>query len=30
VDEELVLKEAPGDYRIAEPFLREWLLRYGG
>jgi len=27
VDEELVLREAPGDYRIAEPFLAEWILR---
>jgi hypothetical protein len=29
VDDELVLKERPGDYRIAEPFLKEWILRYG-
>jgi AAA+ ATPase superfamily predicted ATPase len=28
VDDELVLKERPGDYRIAEPFLKEWILRY--
>jgi uncharacterized protein len=27
--EELVVKERPGDYRIAEPFFREWILRYG-
>lgn len=29
VEDELVTKERPGDYRIAEPFLREWILRYG-
>ncbi|HKP19071.1 MAG TPA: ATP-binding protein [Gaiellaceae bacterium] len=27
VEEELVLREAPGAYRIAEPFLAEWILR---
>ena len=26
---ELVVKERPGAYRIAEPFLAEWILRYG-
>lgn len=25
--DELVEKERPGDYRIAEPFLAEWILR---
>jgi DNA-binding IclR family transcriptional regulator len=25
--DELVAKERPGAYRIAEPFLREWVLR---
>jgi hypothetical protein len=29
VDDELVAKERPGGYRIAEPFLREWIVRYG-
>src|SRR5439155_10071159 len=24
VEDELVVKERPGDYRIAEPFLTEW------
>jgi hypothetical protein len=28
VEDELVFKERPGDYRIAEPFLAEWILRY--
>jgi hypothetical protein len=28
VDDELVAKERPGGYRIAEPFLREWIERY--
>ena len=28
VDDELVWKEAPGDYRIGEPFLADWLLRH--
>ena len=28
VEDELVAKERPGDYRIAEPFLTEWILRY--
>jgi hypothetical protein len=27
VAEELVAKDAPGDYRIAEPFLAEWIRR---
>jgi hypothetical protein len=27
VDDELVWREGPGDYRIGEPFLAEWLLR---
>jgi hypothetical protein len=27
--DELVAKEAPGAYRIAEPFLAEWVLRFG-
>ena len=30
VDEELVLREGPGAYRIAEPFLAEWILRLAG
>jgi hypothetical protein len=30
VDEELVIKERAGAYRIAEPFLVEWILRLGG
>jgi AAA+ ATPase superfamily predicted ATPase len=29
IDDELIRKERPGDYRIAEPFLAEWILRYG-
>jgi hypothetical protein len=29
-DEELVLRERPGAYRIAEPFLMEWILRLAG
>jgi uncharacterized protein len=29
LDEELVIKEKPGAYRIAEPFLAEWILRFG-
>jgi uncharacterized protein len=28
VDEELVARDAAGAYRIAEPFLREWILAY--
>lgn len=28
VEDELVAKERPGDYRIAEPFLAEWISRY--
>jgi uncharacterized protein len=28
VEDELVVKERPGDYRIAEPFLTEWILRF--
>ncbi len=28
VEDELVVKERPGDYRIAEPFLAEWIIRY--
>jgi len=28
-DDELIAKERPGAYRIAEPFLAEWILRYG-
>ncbi|MDQ3066467.1 MAG: hypothetical protein M3R12_04855 [Actinomycetota bacterium] len=27
VDDELVIKERPGDYRIAEPFFAEWIAR---
>ena len=27
VKEELVVRDRPGDYRIAEPFLAEWLQR---
>ncbi len=27
--DELIAKKAPGAYRIAEPFLAEWVLRYG-
>ncbi len=27
VEDELVAKERPGDYRIAEPFLDEWIRR---
>ncbi len=29
VDEELVVRERAGAYRIAEPFLAEWILRLG-
>jgi hypothetical protein len=29
LEDELVAKERPGAYRIAEPFLAEWILRYG-
>jgi AAA+ ATPase superfamily predicted ATPase len=29
VDEELVVRERAGAYRIAEPFLPEWILRLG-
>jgi uncharacterized protein len=27
VDDEIVWKEAPGDYQIGEPFLAEWIVR---
>jgi hypothetical protein len=27
IEDELVLREGPGAYRIAEPFLAEWILR---
>ncbi len=30
VEEELLIREAAGAYRIAEPFLAEWILRLGG
>lgn len=30
VEEEIVLREAAGSYRIAEPFLAEWILRLAG
>ena len=30
VAEELVVREAAGSYRIAEPFLAEWILRLPG
>ena len=30
VAEELVVREAAGSYRIAEPFLAEWILRLSG
>ena len=30
VAEELVMREAAGSYRIAEPFLAEWILRLPG
>jgi DNA-binding IclR family transcriptional regulator len=30
VSEELVVREAAGSYRIAEPFLPEWILRLPG
>jgi len=29
VADELVARERPGRYRIAEPFLAEWIRRYG-
>jgi uncharacterized protein len=29
VEDELVAREGPGRYRIVEPFLAEWILRYG-
>lgn len=29
LDDELIAKDAPGAYRIAEPFLAEWVLRFG-
>lgn len=29
VTDELVAREGPGSYRIAEPFLAEWIRRYG-
>jgi hypothetical protein len=28
LDDELVVRERPGAYRIAEPFLAEWIVRY--
>jgi uncharacterized protein len=28
-EDELVVREGPGAYRIAEPFLAEWILRLG-
>jgi uncharacterized protein len=28
-DDELIAKQKPGAYRISEPFLAEWILRYG-
>jgi DNA-binding IclR family transcriptional regulator len=28
-DEELVLREGAGAYRIGEPFLAEWFVRLG-
>lgn len=28
LDDELVAKDASGEYRLAEPFLREWILAY--
>jgi hypothetical protein len=28
VEDELVVREGPGAYRIAEPFLAEWILRF--
>jgi uncharacterized protein len=30
IDDELVIREAAGAYRVAEPFLAEWILRLGG
>jgi uncharacterized protein len=29
-EDELVLRQAPGAYRIAEPFLAEWIVRLQG
>jgi hypothetical protein len=29
VEDELVAREGPGRYRIVEPFLAEWVRRYG-
>jgi uncharacterized protein len=29
VEDELLVKEQPGAYRIAEPFLAEWIRRFG-
>lgn len=29
VADELVARQRPGTYRIAEPFLADWILRYG-
>jgi uncharacterized protein len=29
-EDELVLRQAPGAYRIAEPFLAEWIVRLHG
>ena len=29
VSDELVARDDPGTYRIAEPFLAEWILRFG-
>jgi hypothetical protein len=28
-EEEIVARDEPGSYRIAEPFLPEWILRHG-
>jgi hypothetical protein len=28
IEDELVVREGPGAYRIAEPFLAEWFLRF--
>ena len=28
IEDELVARERPGAYRIAEPFLAEWIVRY--
>ncbi len=29
VSDELVARDDPGTYRIVEPFLAEWILRFG-